>query len=170
MTNKERYQNMENEIHVPSEALGKVMSMKKENFKKKSVVKFAVSAAAAFAAVFVVSNGICYAATGNTWVEKATVYVNGEAKEVDIHYTKDENGTTGTMKLDVEESDGTNIEIAYEMDTEAAEELDGSVLVDSVVETSGSDGDTNVTWSTEVGTTNSSVDDTEEPTEEPKAE
>lgn len=119
MTNKERYQKMENEIHVPSEVLGKVMNMKNNNLKKRNILKCAVSIAASFAAVFIVTNGICYAATGDTWVEKATVYINGEPKEVDIQYQQDEDGTTGTVTLDLgDDTEETNVEVLFDEDSE----------------------------------------------------
>ncbi len=47
----------------------------------------AVAAAAAAVICFVASNSICYAATGNTWVEKMVVYFNGEAVETDVEVT-----------------------------------------------------------------------------------
>lgn len=61
--------------------------------KKKSanMVKRIAVAAVALTVVFVGSNGVCYAATGETWVKKVFVKVNGVEREATV--TENEDGT-----------------------------------------------------------------------------
>lgn len=51
----------------------------------------------------VASNGICYAATGHSWVTKAIVYINGEASEQDIVMEKQEDGNVQSIDMTPEE-------------------------------------------------------------------
>lgn len=71
MLTKHDYNQMMDEIHVPPEVLGKVMeqTMEQKKITKKKLVKRACGIAAGLAVVFAASNGICYAATGATWLE-----------------------------------------------------------------------------------------------------
>lgn len=104
MTEKEKYSNMMNEIHVPSEVLGKVMNMKSETktLNHKKLMHNLATAAAAMAVCFVASNGICYAASGQTWVETVKIYINGEETEQEIQYEQDGDKLSGTMTFDVD--------------------------------------------------------------------
>lgn len=80
MNNKEFYTDTFNEVHVPAAVLGKVrdMKMEKTTIKRQNKLRYAVSAVAVLAVCLIASNGICYAATGDTWIQKVTFYVNGE--------------------------------------------------------------------------------------------
>lgn len=51
-------------------------------------LRYATVAMAALIGTFAVSNGVCYAATGETWVEKAIVMVNGDPVEVTVKGTE----------------------------------------------------------------------------------
>lgn len=104
MKNKEYYQETFNEIHVPEAVLGKVRDMKMEEKKiqKKSRLRYAAAIAAAFGLCIVASNGICYAATGNTWVEKVILYVNGEPVEQDITWYQEGDTVYGQMEYEIE--------------------------------------------------------------------
>ena len=66
----------------------------KANRKKQATIKIIISSAAAFLAALLLSNGICYAATGETWIGMIFNYKyssgNGAA-EVEIY--ADENGS-----------------------------------------------------------------------------
>lgn len=116
MISKKEYQDTMNEIHVPSEVLGKVREypMKNKNLKRKHLAKMAGGIAAAFALAFVVSNGICYAATGETWVEKTFTY----------HIVSYDGDGTGTATLTITDSEGKKTAAL-----EDAENLDGTVFV-----------------------------------------
>lgn len=52
--------------------------------RRKATLHFAAVAMASVMSLFVVTNGVAYAVTGETWVEKAIVIVNGEPMEVDV--------------------------------------------------------------------------------------
>ena len=88
-------------LHASADLIGKVKGIPMEKTKKRTTaLKFATATCAALLGVFVVTNGVCYAATGETWVEKATVYINGEPVELDvqmlslIHISADYSGTS----------------------------------------------------------------------------
>lgn len=82
MTNKERYQRA-------FSVLKSSQRMEMEDLKMKKSKLFGQVAAVAAAVVlgFGVSNGICYASTGATWVEKMVVYFNGEPVETPVTVT-----------------------------------------------------------------------------------
>lgn len=106
MNNNDYIRGTFDEIQTPDALFGKVINMNKKQSKMRNIMKFATRAAAAFAILFVGSNGICYAATGQTWVEKIIVNVNGEEKEVDIEWTEDDDTLTGIATFEVDEEDG----------------------------------------------------------------
>ncbi len=109
MNNKEFVRGVYDEIHAPEELFGKVMDMNKKEAKKNKVMRFAAGAVATFALAFVASNGICYAATGETWVEKAIVYINGEEQEVEIEMHQDGDTTYGEVSFEVDEEDTVSV-------------------------------------------------------------
>ena len=58
-------------------------------------------------ALFVASNGICYAATGETWVSRVTIYFNGGSIEKDVTWQDNGDGTfLGTVEMDSDEETG----------------------------------------------------------------
>ena len=114
MREQEKYKKMMNEIHVSETTLRKVMEMdmSKNNLNKKRMMKKMGTAAAALLLCLVASNGICYAATGHSWVTKAIIYINGEAVEQDVVVEENGDGTmTVTSEIDVPE-EGSNSEVA----------------------------------------------------------
>lgn len=124
MKNKEYYQSTFDEVHVPEAVLGKVKGMKMEEKKiqKKSKLRYAAAIAAAFGLCIVASNGICYAATGNTWVEKVILHINGEAVEQDITWHQDGDLVYGEFEY---ETDGEEPAVIEFYDAEASV-LDGT--------------------------------------------
>lgn len=117
MSNQSRYRAMMDDIHAPAEVLARVKGIPMEKTKKHPLaLKYATAACAALLGVFVVTNGVCYAATGETWVEKATVWVNGEPMEVDVQMVQNGDVTIGTMEYTVEDGEGG--EIGIEMTAE----------------------------------------------------
>ncbi len=153
MNNQEYIGNTFGEIHAPEELFGKVMNMDKKEMKKKNTLQYTVTALAAFAVVFMASNGICYAATGQTWVTKAIVTIDGERQEQNIEWKQEGDTAVGTMEpvegeevrfelksddFDVETDDIGNIKITTDIDESSTKELeDGSVSQESetVIET-----------------------------------
>ena len=53
-----------------------------------------------------VTNGVCYAATGETWVEKATVYINGEPVEMDVQMSQNGDTTVAEVSYEVNDESG----------------------------------------------------------------
>lgn len=110
-TNKEIYKNAFNEVHAPAELSGKVEVSKMEHVKRRSFngLKIAVSAFAALLFLVVVSNGICYAATGDTWITKVKVIINGEETEADMTWQQEGDYTVGTVEYEVPEGKAQEI-------------------------------------------------------------
>lgn len=89
-SNQIRYRAMMEEVHAPAELLGKVKGIPMEKTKKapKLALRYATVAMAALIGTFAVSNGVCYAATGETWVEQVVVMVGGDPVEVTVKGTE----------------------------------------------------------------------------------
>ena len=81
---------------------------KKRNF----AMKAATVTCAALIGVFAMTNGVCYAATGETWVEKATVWVNDKPVEVDVQMSQNGDTTIGTVEYTVDDEDGGQIDLS----------------------------------------------------------
>ncbi len=78
MTNKDKYKQAFSVLHASTDVrMEDIMKKKSANVAKRIAV-----AAVALTIGFVGSNGVCYAATGETWVEKVFVKVNGVDTEV----------------------------------------------------------------------------------------
>ena len=136
MKNEKWYKETFDKVHVPDELLGKVMDM--ENQTKKTAKRgwrYAMGALAAAFGLFVASNGICYAATGETWVSRMTLWINGEKVEKDITWQDNGDGTfLGTVEMDDDKetlivlTDAPNVtkedgEVTYSFDGEGIEEF-----------------------------------------------
>lgn len=138
MSNQSQYKAMMGEVHASADLIGKVKGIPMEKTKKRTTaLKFATATCAALLGVFVVTNGVCYAATGETWVEKATVYINGEPVELDVQMSQNGDTTVGEINYTVEDADGedgdfdgTTFEI-HDYTVEGAE--DGSPNADDMV-------------------------------------
>lgn len=124
MNNRDYVRGAYDEIHAPDALFGKVMNMKKKENNMRNVLKYAAAAFGVFALTFAGSNGICYAATGETWVEKAIVYINGEKQEVDVTVTQQGDTAVAEMSLTVDEKDDVVVSIVDEVD-ESTEATDG---------------------------------------------
>ncbi len=128
MNNRDYVRGAYDEIHAPDALFGKVMDMKNKEvkkFDKRNVLKYA-AAFMAFAIAFAGSNGICYAATGETWVEKAYVYINGEKQEVDVTVTQEGDAVVAEMQLEVDENDDVVVSMVDEADV-STEDTVGSM-------------------------------------------
>lgn len=111
MKNREAIQHVYDEIHAPDALFGKVMEMNKKESKMRNVVKYAMGTAAAFAIAMITSNGICYAATGETWISKAIVYINGEATEQEMTWYQEGDLVYGEIEVDVEDGEEAQVDV-----------------------------------------------------------
>ncbi len=108
MKNREYVREAYDEIHAPEALFGKIMDRKKES-NMRNVLKYAVAAFGVFALTFVTSNAICYAATGETWVKKAIIYINGEETEADMIWTQEGDALVGRAEMDTENGAVTQV-------------------------------------------------------------
>lgn len=119
MNNANRYKAMMGEVHASADLIGKVKGIPMEKTKKRGVaLRLATATCAGLLGVFVVTNGVCYAATGETWMEKATVWVNGEPMEMDVQMSQQGDVTVGTVEYTVEDAVGEGGDIAMTMSAE----------------------------------------------------
>lgn len=119
MSNQSQYRAMMGEVHASADLIGKVKGIPMEKTKKRGIaLRLATATCAGLLGVFVVTNGVCYAATGETWVEKATVWVNGEPVEMDVQMTQNGDVTVGTVEYTVEDADGAGGDVAVTMSAE----------------------------------------------------
>lgn len=103
MKNKEYVRGAFDEIHAPDALFGKVMDMNKKESRMRNVLKNVTKVAAALVLTFAASNGICYAATGETWVSKAVVYINGEPEEMDVTWHQDGDDVYAEITVDADD-------------------------------------------------------------------
>lgn len=119
MSNQSQYKAMMGEVHASADLIGKVKGIPMEKTKKRTTaLKFATVTCAALLGVFVITNGVCYAATGETWVEKVTVWINGEPVEMDVQMRQEGDVTMGTVEYTVEDAVGEGGDIAMTMSAE----------------------------------------------------
>ena len=113
MTNKEKYKQAFSVLHASTDVrLEDIMKKKSANVAKRIAV-----AVVALTVGFVGSNGVCYAATGETWVEKVFVKVNGVDTEV--------------TKMELEDGMvGFEIELPPYQDGENLEEQSAIIITD----------------------------------------
>ena len=111
---KDKIRQVYDEIHAPEALLGKVMEMKKDEFKGRRIVKYIAAAVLALAIMVAASNGICYAATGETWIGKMKVWINGVETEQDVTWQQDGDTLVGIMEMEVEEGEPFEMEIVTE--------------------------------------------------------
>ena len=142
MKNREYVRGAYDEIHAPDALFGKVMNMKKKDNNMRNVLKYAAAAFGVFALTFAGTNGICYAATGETWVEKAYVYINGEKQEADITYTQQGDTVVGEMQLEVDENDDVVVSVVDEAHQTADVTVNGQKQEQEITYTQ--EGDTEV--------------------------
>lgn len=117
MREQEKYKQMMNEIHVSETTLRKVMEMdmSKNMLNKKRMMKKIGTVAAALTLCIVASNGICYAATGHSWVTKAIIYINGEEAEQEIVLEEQEDGTV-SFEVEVPDDGESSVAAGFAVD------------------------------------------------------
>ena len=124
---KEKIRQVYDEIHAPEALLGKVMEMKKDEFKGRTAVKYIAAAVLALVITVVASNGICYAATGETWIGKIKVLINGVETEHDVTWQQDGDTLIGTLEMELEEGEPFEMEIAT--DVEETDSFEDVVII-----------------------------------------
>lgn len=134
MKNRGSVKSLYDEIHAPDALFGKVMEMDKKQSKARNVIKYVMGTAAALVLAFVTSNGICYAATGETWVSKAIVYINGEATEQELEWHQEGDLLYSTIEVPVEEGDEARVEV-YSFVTDSEQPVEQMMIMsDSTLE------------------------------------
>lgn len=124
MKNKESIKKVYDEIHAPDALFGKVMEMNKKESKIRNILKYSAGTAAALALTAIATNGICYAATGETWVSKAIVYINGETSEQEITWHQNGDMVYGELEVPVTDEEGTPVEVfSFESSSELPDEM-----------------------------------------------
>jgi hypothetical protein len=146
MNNAEDVKKVYDQIHAPEALLGKVMEMKKDTFKFRNGIKYAIAAVAALVLTVAASNGICYAATGETWFSKIKVSINGKEVTPDVTWEEKDGTMVGSFEMELDSVDETTGEqekayaqIEVQPDGVTAEEVDE--LEDTVVLTIVTPGD-----------------------------
>ena len=105
MNENKHIKELYDQIHAPEALLGKVMEMKKDTFKFRNCVKYAIAAVAALVLTIVASNGICYAATGETWISKIKVNINGNEVTPDVTWQEEDGKMVGSFEMELDSVD-----------------------------------------------------------------
>ncbi len=97
MKNEQLYKETFDQVHVSEALLGKVMDMEtirtEQKNRRAKRWRYAMGTLAAAAGVFIISNGVCYAATGETWVSRMTIHMNGQKTEQEVQWEELDDGT-----------------------------------------------------------------------------
>ncbi len=128
MRNREYVKNTYDEIHAPDARFRKVKNMNKKELKFRKE-RYVVATLAICAVLFATSNGICYAATGESLVEKAVLYINGE--KADGEWKQEGEKLIYETSIDPN-ADTQNEEYRIEVDEDAAESVEVRVEEDEV--------------------------------------
>ena len=102
MKEAENVKKVYEQIHAPEALLGKVMEMKKDTFKFRNCMKFAVAALAALVLTFVAGNGVCYAATGETLFSKIKVSINGKEVTPEVKWEERDGNMVGSFEMELD--------------------------------------------------------------------
>lgn len=114
MKEKEAIKKVYDEIHASDALFGKVMELNMKSCKAKAVVKYVAASIAAATLAFGASNGICYAATGESLVSKVIVLINGEETEQEMVWTSEGDKVYGEVTIEVEDGDSASISFTEE--------------------------------------------------------
>lgn len=119
MSNKKLYKDTFDKITMSEEAFGKVREMRinEQKTKRKMSFRFA-TVLAALAVVFALSNGIAYAASGSTLVEKVVIYIDGQMHDAsEMTKMMDEDGNE-CYEYEFKEGE-SEVAVSYSMDENA---------------------------------------------------
>jgi len=148
--NRTYYQNTFNEVHASENLLRKVEMMNSKNGKNafKRTLKKSWAAAAALAFIFVSSNMITYAATGNPWITYAATgnpwvfhitLPDGSLGVVTVNGYEDENSTSDSGSEYTLSYEQAGVDAASQNSTEVASPTpsENDIADDSFLETDG---------------------------------
>lgn len=115
-------------IHAPAEVLTRAKGVCMEKTKKRDyALRIAAVACASVLGVFGVTNGMCYAATGETWVEKSILWVSDTPADFDLdaEMTGASAPVGGEIEYSIEGegSDGEDFALEGEDDSEGMSEM-----------------------------------------------
>lgn len=131
MKNREKVERVYSEIHAPEALVWKVMDMSKEmqtkKFKVRNVIKYAVCTLAIIMVTFIASNGICYAATGESLVKKIRVTIDGKTTEQDMNWKKDGDSYTGSVTIPGKDGSVNT----FEFNTDSMEQFDTDIFIET---------------------------------------
>ena len=117
MSNRSQYKAMMEGVHAPADLLARAkgIPMEKKSTQRTMTMRIAAATCAAVLGVFAVTNGVCYAATGETWVEKVTVFVNGQEQEVDMTFSQEGDATVAEMTVETDEGGSLVVSVDGDM-------------------------------------------------------
>ena len=154
MSNKKLYKDTFDSIQLSEEAFRKVINMNKQTkllpkrtFKFQNII---VATVATFALLFISSNAISYAATGNTLIENVTIYMNENKvddsqvtsytnKNGNIHYEMeiDEKGDSSRKIVITDTALDMGYSISYDEETENNETTLNISIIQATVKQKG---------------------------------
>lgn len=111
MTNKAHYHAMMDQVRAPERVLGRAKDITMEKTKRAPLaLKYATVTMVALLSVFAVTNGVCYAATGETWVQHFTTTIDGQPVDITVKATDAENERVGEVIVTAK-SNGERVEL-----------------------------------------------------------
>ncbi len=135
MSNRSQYKAMMDEIEAPAELKRKVRNIpSRETARRPSSARFATAACTILIGAFLVSNGVCYAATGATWVETVMLLLNGEEVAVSVEVQETGDSALGKSALEaIGNDDGLpeSITPSEALDDNASESANNSLIFES---------------------------------------
>lgn len=112
MTNKAHYHAMMDQVRAPERVLGRAKDITMEKTKRAPLaLKYATVTMVALLSVFAVTNGVCYAATGETWVQHFTTTIDGQPVDITVKATDTENERVGEVIVTAK-GDGEGAELS----------------------------------------------------------
>lgn len=112
MTNKAHYHAMMDQVRAPERVLGRAKDITMEKTKRAPLaLKYATVTMVALLSVFAVTNGVCYAATGETWVQHFTTTIDGQPVDITVKATDTENERVGEVIVTAK-SNGEGVELS----------------------------------------------------------
>ncbi|MFQ9516590.1 MAG: hypothetical protein ACLRZ9_12305 [Eubacterium sp.] len=132
MSNKKLYKDTFDKITMSEERFGKVRNMSADENKIKRKINFRFATVlAVLAVVFALSNGIAYAASGSTLVDKAVDIYYAKVKDVYLDGKKQNSGIIdkdGHYKFVYEDGSSSEVDVFYAYIAEI-KEIDGKVYM-----------------------------------------
>lgn len=135
MSNRASYHAMMNEVRAPERVLGKAKDITMEKTKRAPLaLRYATVAVASLLSVFAVTNGVCYAATGETWIEHFTTTIDGQQVDITVTGQETMDGNAGEVVVTANSDSGDVV--LYDSTSGATAEVNGDAAVASEKTTS----------------------------------